>query len=230
MALLAVFQTLLHHYTGQTDMLVATDVPSRDEAHTKDLLGPFTNQLALRTDLSGDPTFKELLGRVREVTLDAYAHQHIPFEKLLETWETDDETSRAPLPRVKLIQDYALPEALEGAGLLFEPLPSGPGRAGATADLLLEVLEAGSQLFASFEYDAGLFGEVVMEQLPRYFEMLLRRVVETPEAPLSELLEVLAAEDRQQRLAEEEALERVSLKALKGIRRRSVNESKMESA
>jgi len=229
MTLLAVLQTLLHHYTGQTDILVATDVPSRDEAHTKDLLGPFSNQLVLRTDLSGDPTFKGLLGRVREVTLDAYAHQHIPFEKLLETWETEGEMDRAPLPRVKFIHDYALPEALENAGLRFEPLPASLAGGRATADLVLEVIEAGPQLFASFEYDAGVFGEVVIEQLPRYFEMLLRRVVETPEAPLSELLEILAAEDRQQRLAEEEALERVSLKALKGIRRRSVTESKMES-
>jgi amino acid adenylation domain-containing protein/FkbM family methyltransferase len=229
MVLLAVFQTLLHHYTGQTDILVATDVPSRDEAHTKDLLGPFTNQLPLRTDLSGDPTFTELLGRVREAALDAYAHQHIPFEKLLETWQAEGELDRAPAPRAKFVQDYALPEALESAGLRFEPSLANIGSAGAEVDLLLQVVEVGPQLFASFEYEAGLLGEVVIEQLPRYFEMLLRRTVENPEAPLSELLEVLTAEDRRRRFAEEEALEQLSLKSLRGIRRRSVNESKVES-
>ena len=107
MTLLAAFQTLLHRYSGQDDIIVGSPVSSRPGVEAERIVGCFLNLLALRTDLSGDPTFSELVGRVRRVALDAYAHQELPFDKLTEVLNPDRSGGLTPLFQVKLVMQNA---------------------------------------------------------------------------------------------------------------------------
>jgi non-ribosomal peptide synthetase component F len=107
MTLLAAFQTLLYRYSGQEEIVVGTDIANRNREEIEPLIGFFINQLVMRTDLSGAPTFRELLQRVREVCLGAYAHQDLPFEKLVEELQPERDPSRSPLFQVKLVLQTA---------------------------------------------------------------------------------------------------------------------------
>ena len=102
MTVLAAFAVLLGRYTGLDDVVVGTPVANRDRAETEDLIGFFVNTLVMRADLSGDPSFTGLLGRVRAMALEAYAHQDLPFEQLVDELVTDRDRSRTPLFQVLL--------------------------------------------------------------------------------------------------------------------------------
>ena len=113
MTMLAAFDVLLSRYSGQTDFLVGTDIANRNHGTTESLIGFFVNQLVLRVDLAGDPTFNELLERVKEVTLNGYAHQEAPFEKVVEMLNPERNLSHAPLFQVKLVLQNASTDNLE---------------------------------------------------------------------------------------------------------------------
>ena len=113
MTLLAAFQTLLSRYCGEDDLLVGSPIAGRTHVEIENLIGCFLNTLVLRGDLSGDPTFRELLARQREVTLGAYAHQDLPFERLLEIIEPARESSYSPLAQVLFILQNAPRSALD---------------------------------------------------------------------------------------------------------------------
>ncbi|MGH8059783.1 MAG: condensation domain-containing protein, partial [Candidatus Entotheonellia bacterium] len=139
MTLLAAFQVLLARYTGQEDLVVGTPIAGRTYLETEGLIGFFVNTLPLRTQLTGDPTFRELLTRVREVALGAYAHQDLPFEKLVEELQPDRDLSSTPVFQVMFILQNAPRRPLELPGLSLTPLDVDAGTA--KFDLTLSVTE-----------------------------------------------------------------------------------------
>jgi amino acid adenylation domain-containing protein/FkbM family methyltransferase len=222
MTLLAAFQALLSHYTNQYDLVIGTDVPNRDLSEVRGLIGPCTNQLALRTDLSGNPTFRELLKRVRAVTFGAYTHQYIPWEELPATMGSQVNE----LMRVKFVQTNALPRSLGSESLTLEPSTLAFDRTDKSVNLLLDACEVEHEIFAGIEYDPDRFTAAFIEQMSEDLSLILQRAGEQPNSPLNELLKPLADAEKQRGVEEEQALEEASLKALQGIRRRSAAKSK----
>ncbi|CAG0936134.1 nonribosomal peptide synthetase DhbF [Thermoflexales bacterium] len=195
MTLLAAFQTLLHRYTGQEDILVGTAIANRNRAETEGLIGFFVNTLVLRTDLSGDPTFRALLDRVREVALGAYTHQDLPFEKLIEELQPERDLSRTPLFQVMFDFQNAPRPALELSDLKLIPLKVNYGTA--KFDLALFMEETGQSLSATFEYNLALFDAATMTRLLAHFQTLLEDIVAQPDQHLSELTLLSEAEAHQ---------------------------------
>ena len=193
MTLLAVFKLLLWRYSGQSEVVVGTPIAGRHHLATEGLLGLFVNTLVLRTSLGGNPTFSELLERVREVTLGAYAHQDLPFEKLVEELQPERDMSRSPLFQVMFVLQNTTVETFRLPGLEA----SGVGGEGETAkfDLTLGIAEVAGELHGSLQYNVDLFDEATIERLVEHYELLLRDVVTAPERQLSQL-PLLLEEDR----------------------------------
>ena len=199
MTLLAAFQTLLHRYTGEDDIAVGAPIAGRTQVETEGLIGCFVNTLVLRTDLAGDPTFRELLGRVREVSLGAYAHQDLPFEKLVEELQPERNLSHAPLFQVLFVLQNAPTSAIELPGLIVSPVPVDKGTA--KFDLTLTLVEGTDGLRATVEYNTDLFDAATITRLLGHFQTLLEGIVADPEQRLS-ALPLLSAAERQQLLVE----------------------------
>jgi amino acid adenylation domain-containing protein/non-ribosomal peptide synthase protein (TIGR01720 family) len=190
MTLLAGFQATLRYCTGQDDVAVGTDVANRTRTETEAMMGFFINQLVLRTDLSGDPTFRELLGRVREVTLEAYAHQDLPFEKLVDDLGFERDMSQTPLFQVKLVlQNTPLPQA-ELPGLSVEPVAFPLTRA--KFDLLLNLWDMELGLRGAMTYSTDLFDGITASEMLAVYHRILEWVVEDPDIRLQVLDERLA--------------------------------------
>ncbi|MGE0127977.1 MAG: amino acid adenylation domain-containing protein [Blastocatellales bacterium] len=186
MTLLAAFQTLLHHDTNQDDIVVGADIANRNRRETEDLIGFFVNQLVLRTDLSGNPTFRELLGRVREMTLKAFAHQDTPFGKLVEELQPQRDMSRNPLFQVMFIVQNAPMPALKLPGLTLTPLDIKEETS--VFDLTLSFVEAEQgQTRVLCRYNTDLFESATIARMLERLKALLNRVVERPGARLSAL-------------------------------------------
>lgn len=198
MTLLAAFKTLLYWYSRQDDIVVGTDVANRNHAETEGLIGFFINQLVLRTYLGGNPTFRELLGRVREVTLGAYAYQDLPFDKLVEVLNPDRDLSRTPLFQVKLVLQNAPIPPVELSSLTLSPLQVDRGTA--TLDLLLNVEDTEQGIIGVLEYNTDLFDVTSITRMLSHFETLLYTVVTQPQARLNQLVEILTDMDKQQQL------------------------------
>jgi len=199
MTLLAAFQTLLSRYTHQDDISVGTSIANRTRAETEGLIGCFVNMLVLRTDLSGDPSFRELVQRVREVALGAYAHQDLPFEKLVEELNPAREMSHTPLFQVLFTLQNAPMQLLELSGLTLRSLAV--DRRTAKFDWLLSMLDTEQGLAASWEYNTDLFNDTTITRLLEHFQTLLEGIVANPEQRLSSL-PLITASERQQLLVE----------------------------
>jgi amino acid adenylation domain-containing protein len=176
MTLVAGLQALLHRYTGQDDVLVGTPIAGRNRPETQDLIGAFINTLALRVTLDDDPAFADLLARVRDVALGAYAHQDLPFERLVAELRPPRDLSRTPVFLVLFIlQNSPLP-ALEAPGLTITLVPV---ERGATAfDLTVEVREGDGGLALAFEYNADLFEPATIDRLAGAYALLLEAAAE----------------------------------------------------
>ncbi|HEX7317724.1 MAG TPA: amino acid adenylation domain-containing protein [Pyrinomonadaceae bacterium] len=185
MTLLAAFQTLLHRYARQEEIVVGTPIANRNRAETEALIGFFINTLVLRTDFAGDPTFRELLGRVREVALGAYAHQDLPFEKLVEELQPERSLSHTPLFQVVFVLQNAPLGSLELPGLKLTPVGGDNGTA--KFDLTLTLEESGRGLVGGIEYNTDLFDAETAGRMLRHYENLLRGAVAAPERRVSEL-------------------------------------------
>jgi amino acid adenylation domain-containing protein len=195
MTLLAAFKVLLYRYTGQTDIVVGTPVANRNRKELEGLIGFFVNTLALRTDLSGDPTFRELLARVREISLSAYAHQDLPFEMLVEELRPIRDPSRNPLFQVMFALQNTPEAASQGSDLAISPVEVKTARA--QFDLTLDVTESGGQIHVSFVYNTDLFDASTIQLMAEHFKVLLAGAAVDADMPISALPLLTAAESRQ---------------------------------
>ncbi|BCQ27138.1 hypothetical protein NK8_53270 (plasmid) [Caballeronia sp. NK8] len=182
MLLLAVFQTLLARLSGQTEVAVGSPIANRTHAQIEPLIGLFVNTLVLRADLSGAPSLRDLLAQVRNTTLAAYAHQDLPFEKLVEALAPVRDTSRTPLFQVMFVLQNAPMEALALPGLTLELLPA--AEAGAKFDLTLSLTHSQDGLAGTFSYATDLFDERTITRLGERFTRLLQQALDQPDAPL----------------------------------------------
>ena len=196
MALLALFQTLLHRYTGCEDIAVGSPIAGRGVSETENLIGFFVNTLVLRTDLSGDPSFRELLRRVREVCLGAYDNPDLPFERLVEELQPERSLSHHPLFQVFVAVENEPDRPLELRGLSVRGLDT-PKRT-AKFDLTLSIAERPEGLRLDFRYRTDLFDAESIARMGGHFETLLEAAVTNPEQHLSELPILTSAERRQQ--------------------------------
>jgi amino acid adenylation domain-containing protein len=196
MTLLAAFQTLLARYTGQTEIVVGTPVAGRQQAETEELIGFFINTLVLRTDLSGDPTFVEMLGRVREVALSAYTHQDVPFEKLVEELEPERSLSHSPLFQVMVVLQNTPVEGVDVGQLEMRGV--GSESRVAKFDLTLTVVESAGVLRLFWNYRTDLFDAVTIERMSRHFERVLESMVKEPQQRVSAIALLTEAETEQQ--------------------------------
>ena len=199
MALLAGFEALVHRYTGQEDFALGSPIANRNRAEIEGLIGFFVNSLVLRVRLDGDPTFRELLARVREVSLQAYAHQDLPFEKLVEELQPERSLSRNPLFQVVLALQNAPVGTLELPGLTLSPL--GPEGGATRFDLEVHLWDLPDGLRGMALYDRDLFDATTIARLVSHLERELSAAVAGPGRPLSEL-ELLTGPERVQLLSE----------------------------
>jgi amino acid adenylation domain-containing protein len=197
MTLLAAFQTLLHRYTGQDDILVGSLVANRHQIEIERLIGFFVNTVVLRTNLSGDPSFRELLDRVREVTLEAYSHQDVPFEKLLEELRPQRTLSHNPLFQVLFVLHNSPNQTPQLPGLTVSVSEVDPETA--RFDLTLDLWETSEGLRGWFEYSTDLFDAATIARIEGHLQTLLKGIVADPEQCLS-TLPLLTADERHQLL------------------------------
>jgi hypothetical protein len=221
MTLLAAFKALLHGYTKQEDVIVGTAIANRNRLEVEGLIGFFINSLPLRTDLSNDPSFRELLKRVREVTLGAYAHLDVPFERLVEELQPERNLSRPPLFQVVFGLHNAPKSALSLPDLELSSVPA--RHAVVRYDLTLQMAESDGLLGGSWTYNLDLFDDAAVKHVHEHFETLLRNIVLHTDTSLSEL-DTMPEPEAGQQAARRKAREEADAGRLRATRRRVVRE------
>ncbi len=183
--LLGAFNVLLQRYTGQDDILVGAPIAGRNRAEIEGLIGFFVNTLVMRTDLSGNPTFRQLLRRVQETAMGAFAHQELPFEKLVEVMNPERDPSRSPMFQVMLSMLNTPVRPLNLSGLQDRRIlpPNGASK----FDLTLFAMEDSGQLSFMCEYNTDLFHADAIERMLGHLEVLVEGIVGDPDRHLSEL-------------------------------------------
>ncbi len=193
MTLLAAFQSLLYRYTDQSTILVGSPIANRRQTELEHLIGFFVNNLVLKGDFDDDPDFLTLLKRVRQNTLEAFAHQDLPFENLVEILQPERDMSHAPIFQVMFVMQNTPVQPVQLSNVRLEPII--PEQKIAKYDLSLIVMETPEGLFAEFEYNTDLFRKETIERLHNHFQKLLENIVQTPQQPISTL--PLITEDEQ---------------------------------
>ncbi|HYX15518.1 MAG TPA: amino acid adenylation domain-containing protein [Nostoc sp.] len=179
MTLLAAFQTLLFHYTGQDDFAIGTLVANRHDPELEKMLGFFANTLVLRADLSGLPSFRQFLQRVRDMTLGAYTYQYLPFEELVQALQPDRDLNQNPLVQVVFNLQNTPTSTWEVPGLSLTHLPL--DNKTVKFDLFLELAETPTGLVGYFEYSTGLFAASTIARMTEHFQKLLEDIVANPD-------------------------------------------------
>jgi hypothetical protein len=195
MPLLAGFEILLSRYSGQEDIMVGTGIANRNRREIEGLIGFFVNTLVMRTDLSGDPTVMELLERVREVSLGAYGHQDLPFEKLVEELQPERDMSRNPLVQVMFVLQNAPDEGVELKEISLRPM--GGLEIRTRFDLEVHLWERGRGMAGGLIYNTDLFEAGTIRQMGRHLERVLECFVSDPEQRLS-VLPLISGEEENQ--------------------------------
>ncbi|MBW4594950.1 MAG: amino acid adenylation domain-containing protein [Brasilonema angustatum HA4187-MV1] len=200
MTLLAAFLVLLSRYSGQSDIVVGSPIANRNSPQIEQIMGFFANTLALRGNLSGNPSFANFLAQVRQTTLSAYAHQDLPFEMLVEKLQPDRDLSRNPLVQVM----FSLQNAPQGtgnlSGLTIENMPL-PLDVKARFDLEVNFWEVAGGLEGVWCYNADLFDATTITRIGQHFQTLLQAIVANPKARIAEL-PLLSQAERHQLLVE----------------------------
>jgi amino acid adenylation domain-containing protein len=199
MTLLAGFQIMLARYSGQEDVVVGTPTAGRTHSELEGMVGLFVNTLVLRTDLSGRPTFRELMKRVREVTLEAYSHQDVPFDKLVEELQPERSLSYSPLFQVMFVLQNASLAPPEFPGLELTSVPVETGTA--KFDLMLTVTPEAAEFRVEWEYNTDLFDAATITRMMSYYRTLLEGIVADPQCSISKL-PLLPERERRQILVE----------------------------
>jgi amino acid adenylation domain-containing protein len=216
MTLLAAFDVVLCCDTEQTDVVVGASVAARTNSEIEPLIGFFVNPLVLRADLSGDPGFSEVLRRVREVTLDAYTHQDVPFDKIVEELRPDRAAADNPLFQVNFSLDNTRHEAIELPGLTFTTFPV--GYESTRFSIIMTLVDTDEGLAGALDYDARLFDADTIARLAEHYTLLLHHVPSQPEERLSELANMFAHADRQREEARREKFKTARRRRLRDVK------------
>jgi len=185
MLLLAAFQILLHRYSGQEELFVGSPVACRNWAETENLIGCFINTLVLRADLSGNPTFKDFLACVRQVAQEAYAHQDLPFDMIVDAIQPERTSTRSPLFSVWFVLQDMRGPLLQLPGLSVRHLPIYEG--GIKFDLALLMIDSKQGIEGWWHYDRDLFESDTVEEMGRHLTTLLEQVVANPDLRLLDI-------------------------------------------
>jgi amino acid adenylation domain-containing protein len=199
MTLFAAFGVLLHRYTGQDRILVGVPVANRNRMETERMIGLFVNTLPFAADLTGDPTFREVLHRARSTTFGGFAHQDVPFTKIVEALKPARDASRGPIVQVMFAYQSTLPVQREANGVTVTRLPVETGTS--KFELTLELEPHGAALAGWVEYNTDLFDAATIARFVRHFELLVDALVADPAARIADVPFLLPAE-RQQLLVE----------------------------
>jgi len=219
MTLLAGFQTLVVHYTKQPDVVLGTDLANRTTVQTEALIGFFVNLLAMRTNLSGDPTFAELLGRVRETALGAYAHQDVPFDKLVEELQPERSLSHNPIVQALFVQQNTPRSAKPMPGLSYSWFPL---EVPSKFDMAVFVAETDKGVVGNWVYSTELFDAATIARMAGLYQLVLEKVTANPAIRLSELHAILTEEDQKHRAAQHKELQQLGAQKLKTAKRKSL--------
>ncbi|HEU4597503.1 MAG TPA: condensation domain-containing protein [Pyrinomonadaceae bacterium] len=214
MVLLAAWQILLSRHSGQTDISVGTDIANRNREETEGLIGFFVNMLVMRADLSKNLTFRELLGRVREAALGAFAHQDLPFERIVEELRPERNTSHTPLFQVVFVLQNAPMPAPDFAGLEARPLAFDTSNV--RFDLSLVMTEEEGALRGSLSYRTDLFDAATITRWQAHYATLLRSIVAQPETRVN-ALEILTEAEKQRRVSQQKELKRANFTKFKSM-------------
>jgi len=199
MTLLAAFKILLTRYTGQTDLVVGSPIAGRNITETENLIGFFVNTLALRTDISGDPTYREFLGRIKNMTLDAFSHQELPFDKVVAAHCPERSLSYNPIYQVAFALQPGSDSSLQISGLEIQPIKL--GSVTAKFDLFLSAKEVPDGLAVTVEYNTDLFEASTIRRLIVHYQNLLETLLTNPNLRVSEF-PLLSQNERHQILNE----------------------------
>jgi hypothetical protein len=217
MTLLAAFMTLLYRYSNQEDIVVGSPIANRDRIEFEDLIGLFLNTLVLRGDLSGNPSFRELILRVREITLAAYNHKDIPLEKLVQELGLERDLSYSPLFQVWFALQNLPKTVIELLDLTLKPLEV--ANETVKFDLELFVYEEMESLSTCFNYNTDLFDETTISQMAHDFEILLMVTIENPDIQLKEIVEKLTEAERQRQILKAKEFQQTDRQLLNKIKR-----------
>ena len=198
MVVLAAFQTLLCRYSGQTDIAVGTPIAGRNSEETEKLIGYFINTLVLRVTLSGSSSFRQLIQRTKEVTLDAYANQDVPFEKLVEALSPERNLDSTPLFQVMLVLQNAPRAELQLGAAKLQPLDSESGTAKFELTMVLaENTGTDDGMYGTLEYNTDLFEKATMGRMAQHFQTLLEAVASESDRAIDEFTLMQEIERRQ---------------------------------
>ena len=218
MTLLAGYNTLLYHYTKQEDITIGSPIANRNHSETEGLIGFFANTIVLRSNLAKNPSFQELLHQVKEVALGAYAHQDVPFEKLVTELQVERISNSSPLFQVWFLLQNTPQSTLELAGLNLSTTDIDSGMV--RHDLNLNLLETAEAITGFFEYKTELFNANTITEMATLWQTLLTTVVKQPNITLQELTTILGKSQKEQQAIENKEFKQARLQKLGKIARK----------